>query len=460
MRSFQNNQRLMPAAARCATASLILFLTVAPSHSAETNKKWLTSASGCKFRLPPRSAGFTWDGKCVDGFVHGPGTVELEGIAYHGEFERGVMVSGEIRFADGSSYKGAMKNNEPAGRGTMRLPDRTIVEGTFERRTVVGAADVTWVDGTHYHGEVINLATMHGQGKLTHANGTTYEGPFAHGLYHGKGKSIWPDGSHYTGEWAHGREQGYGVSVSTSGSVYEGEWLLGRKQGKGTLRAADGARCVGEFVADQIQGKARCDYPDGAWQEGEFKNGLLNGQCEKHYASKASYSGQCFSGEPSGRGHFENPAQGTVYDGEFVIGKFHGQGRLTRPGYVYEGQFMDSLANGRGKEVLETGEQYEGDFTRGLREGNGTLRMTEPDGSVGEYKGAFKQGFMHGQGELTAGKARFVGEFKYGMFVKGLMRTEDGRSIEADLEANTYFEVKADGSKVPIDPKLTPEPEA
>lgn len=143
------------------------------------------------------------------------------------------------------------------------------------------------------------------------------------------------------------------------------------------------------------------------------------------------------------------------------MNKYHGQGRLTRPGYVYEGQFMDSLANGRGKEVLESGEQYEGEFARGVREGSGTLRVVTADGTVAQYKGAFKDGYMHGEGELSAGKAQFAGEFNLGVFVKGRIRTADGRTLEADLEAETFFEVKADGSKVPIDPRqLATEPEA
>jgi hypothetical protein len=451
----------MTTAARLATASLIWFWIVTPVHAVETDQNWLTDASGCKFKLPSRSTGFTWNGKCVDGFVSGQGTLEMEGAVYQGEFERGALVAGEIRFADGSSYKGALKNNEPAGRGVMRLPDTTVIEGTFERRAVVGEADVTWDNGTRYHGEVINLATMHGKGKLTHANGTIYEGSFAHGQYHGKGTQNWPDGSYYIGDWAFGHEQGYGVQGSPTGFVYEGEWVLGSRKGKGKLRTGDGTRCVGEFVANELQGQARCDYPDGGWQQGEWKNGNLNGKCEKHYASKAWYSGECFRGEPSGRGHFENPATGTIYDGEYVMNKYHGHGRLTRPGYVYEGQFMDSLANGRGKEVLETGEQYEGDFARGLREGNGTVRVVGADGTVAQYKGAFKEGYMHGQGELTAGKAQFTGEFKQGVFMRGRIRTAEGRTIEADLEAETFFEVKADGSKVQIDPhQLAPEPEA
>ena len=68
---------------------------------------------------------------------------------------------------------------------------------------------------------------------------------------------------------------------------------------------------------------------------------------------------------------------------------------------------------------------------------------------------------MHGKGELTAGKAQFNGEFKQGVFMRGRIRTADGRTIEADLEAETFFEVKADGSKVPFDAHLlAPEPEA
>lgn len=248
----------MTTVARFATASLISFWIVTPAHAAETE----------------------------------------------------ALASGEIQFADGSSYKGALKDNEPAGRGVMRLPDRTIVEGTFERRAVVGEADVTWDDDTRYHGEVIDLATMHGKGKLTYANGTTYEGSFSHGKYHGKGTMSWPDGASYTGDWAFGHEQGYGVQVSTTGFVYEGEWVLGRRQGKGKLRTADGTRCAGDFVANELQGKARCDYPDGAWQEGDWKIGKLSGKCEKHYASKAWYSGECFMNEPSGRGALRESSDG------------------------------------------------------------------------------------------------------------------------------------------------------
>ena len=439
MSFLHKDPRFIAMTARFAAASLILFSIVTQTHAAETDKEWLTDASGCKFLAPPRAEGFTWDGKCVDGFVSGQGTLTVKDVVFQGEFERGVLVSGEVRFRGSGSYKGALKDNQPAGRGAMRLPDGTVIEGTFERRTVVGAADVAWPNGTRYSGEVIDLAIMHGKGKLIYANGATYEGTFAHGEYHGKGKATWPDGSHYTGDYAFGREQGYGVLVGANGSIYEGEWVLGRKQGKGTLQNADGSRCVADFIADEIQGKGRCEYLDGSWQEGEYKNGKLSGPCKIQYASKESYSGECLSGELSGRGRFEDPSMGTVYDGEFVAGKYHGHGRLTRLGYVYEGQFMGSVANGRGKEVLESGEQYEGDFARGVREGNGTLRATNSDGSVSQYKGAFKQGYMHGQGELTLGKAQFVGEFKSGMFVRGRIRTGDGRAIEADLEANTFL---------------------
>jgi hypothetical protein len=447
-------------AARLVIVSLTLLLFVTPSSAEEaTDAKWV-EVKGCKFRIPPesRETTFTWNGDCVDGYVHGRGTLDLDGVIYDGEFERGSLVSGEVRFGSGS-YKGELKDNVPAGQGVMRLPDGTVIEGKFKSSAVIGTADVTWVNGARYRGEVIDLVTMHGAGKITYADGTTYEGGFQHGLYHGKGKSVWANGAKYDGDYAFGKEQGQGIFTNPLGSTFVGEWMSGHRHGKGSSREADGTLCVADFVSDQMQGKGRCDYPDGSWQEGEYKNGKLNGECKLYYATKASYSGQCLGGEPSGRGHYEIPADGSVYDGEMAAGKFHGRGRLTRPGYSYDGEFVGGLLNGRGKEILESGEQYEGDFARGVREGMGKLRLGA-DGSEVTYEGAFKNGYMHGQGELRDAAARFTGEFKRGMFVKGRMRTEDGRTIEADLEANTFFEVKADGSKVPVDSELVPDPEA
>jgi hypothetical protein len=40
-----------------------------------------------------------------------------------------------------------------------------------------------------------------------------------------------------------------------------------------------------------------------------------------------------------------------------------------------------------------------------------------------------------------------------GVFVRGLMHTSQGKTIEMDGERQTYFEVLKDGTKVPVDPR-------
>jgi hypothetical protein len=46
-----------------------------------------------------------------------------------------------------------------------------------------------------------NQDKMHGVGRLTFANGTSYDGEFQSNFYKGFGTYRWPDGAQYTGLW-------------------------------------------------------------------------------------------------------------------------------------------------------------------------------------------------------------------------------------------------------------------
>ena len=139
-----------------------------------------------------------------------------------------------------------------------------------------------------------------------------------------------------------------------------------------------------------------------------------------------------------------------TYEGGYLSDKFHGYGRLTQPGYAYEGDFSAGLKVGRGKEVFETGEQYEGRVLRGLHNGHGVLRATSIDGTELTYEGEFKDGMMHGKGKMKAALGTFEGEFEKGMFIRGSIRTVAGRTIEADVLKPAYFEVLPDGTRIPV----------
>lgn len=158
---------------------------------------------------------------------------------------------------------------------------------------------------------------------------------------------------------------------------------------------------------------------------------------EVRIGSNGSYKGELKNNEPSGPGVMRSE-DGRTVSGIFERGKPVGAVDVTWPnGVSYHGQFVCSL-----------------------RDDQGTLRATGPDGPELVYDGAFKSGVIHGAGKLTMRDMKFDGEFKQGKFAGGQVHFTDGRTIEADLETHTFFEVKADGSKVPLDELPPPEPRA
>ena len=61
---------------------------------------------------------------------------------------------------------------------------------------------------------------------------------------------------------------------------------------------------------------------------------------------------------------------------------------------------------------------------------------------------------------MRVGDGSYEGEFKQGIFSKGIARTHDGRVLEIDVAQKSILEVHADGSKVPITPEQLLAPEA
>ena len=72
---------------------------------------------------------------------------------------------------------------------------------------------------------------------------------------------------------------------------------------------------------------------------------------------------------------------GGIYEGEFLNGKQHGQGKYRLPnGYTYEGSWIDGRIEGEGKAEYPDGAIYEGNFKSGQPSGSGS--MVFPDGST------------------------------------------------------------------------------
>jgi hypothetical protein len=413
-----------------ALAALTVTWSGALAAESDADQDWLTDQSGCKLVEPESSKGLVlkpiWDGKCVDGFLSGQGVLKMGPMTYTGEFKQGQIASGEATFGD-TTFKGEFKDNMPA-RGVLENPSGTITAAFDKLGNYVGPVVMENADGSRYEGDLDKTRGKHGKGRQTKPDGEYYDGEFQNDARHGTGKWWSPSGWTYTGGYAFGYRDGRGAEVLQDGSHYEGEFKRGDRSGQGRLTEAN-----------------------GAVREGEWKAGELQGKCKIQEATGDKYEGTCVLGKSSGQGRLERVADESVYEGQFVDGVFHGQGRLKSPGYAYEGGFGFGMKHGHGKEVFDSGEQYEGEFVRNERTGRGLLRIADGSGVL-TYDGTFKKGVFAGQGTLTIGEQSFKGEFKRGVFTRGVMHTKQGKIIEIDHEKATYLEVLKDGTKVPVDP--------
>lgn len=102
-----------------------------------------------------------------------------------------------------------------------------------------------------------------------------------------------------------------------------------------------------------------------------------------------------------------------VYEGDFINGYAHGKGKYTyADGGYYEGSWKNDKQDGTGVDVQANGERYEGDFRGGLKNGYGVY--TWRDGS--KYEGDFVDGAQEGRGTYTAS----TGEKYSGDWIGGL----------------------------------------
>lgn len=85
---------------------------------------------------------------------------------------------------------------------------------------------IAWLGG-EYSGAVVNNLP-HGKGSLKLPDGTRYEGDWKAGKPHGRGSVIYPSGGVYRGEISEGKRAGFGKYFSPDGNVVEGLWEQGK----------------------------------------------------------------------------------------------------------------------------------------------------------------------------------------------------------------------------------------
>ena len=331
------------------------------------------------------------------------------------------------------------------GEGKVELPDGSLYKGNFK-------------DGK-FHGYVQNKSK----------NYNNYKTLFVNGMFSclldksaGTKKIVLPDGSVYDGEFQDGKFHGLGRFTSPDGSLYEGQFQDGKFHGEGTFTppkekgtSYEATWENGKFVSLHIGSSVRTEEETN----GENCDGFT--QCPEVYLENAKLLKS--NGETVGNAYKLQLPDGSLYEGQFQDGKFHGLGRFTSPdGSLYEGQFQDGKFHGEGQLRYPDGSQYSGNFLDGKKSGRFNFKkgVTNCDldfihgeyggcvfeapfdipvindfpkemmgesndahivfGNGWRYEGSTENGLMHGAGKLsfcdpeTDSKYSYEGSFKDG----------------------------------------------
>ena len=424
-----------------------------PADGPEGELRWLQDANGCKFLNPltleAPSATITWTGQCVDGFVSGPGEVQVgQWMTFRGKFAQGRIAEGTLDYPSVESLEGAFRDNRPHGDVVVRTLSGMTIKARYDNGALLGEhADIAWPNGARYRGELDpRNRLLQGKGVLEYADGSVYEGEFEQGRLTGTGVMKYPGGEVRSGTFLNGALNGKGSILSAHRSRYEGELRMGEPEGHGRVERADGDSYEGAFVAGRPQGKGRLKYADGGSYEGDFLAGEPHGSGTRIFANGNRYVGQLVSGQREGAGKFTQ-ASGETYEGEWKADRLNGKCRIVVSQRFYEGDCRDSKASGTGHlEDKSRDLVYEGEFAQDQFQGKGSLRIGEL-----AYEGMFKSGAMEGAGTLRVGNLTMRGDFKAGVLARGTVAEADGRTYEIDVEKNEILEVMKDGSKRSLD---------
>jgi len=373
-------------------------------------------------------------------------------------FLEGVENIEQVELEDGSSYVGQIiGSNTPHGKGVMTLANGNQIEGEWHSGDI-SQGKITTADGGTYEGEIQNKQ-MHGQGVLTSAEVGRYEGEFKNGLMDGQGEqsqagneykgefkdgvfiqgqvvNVYPNGARYEGGYKWGSFNGQGVLNYPDGASYVGEYKDGISNGQGVFTWPNGVRYEGEWRDSQQNGQGVMIWSDGKRYEGEWRDSSRDGQGVMIWPDGSRYTGEWKANDKNGQGILIWP-DGARYEGEWFYDKRNGQGVYTyADGARYEGEWKDGKYHGQGVYTYADGNRYEGEWKDGMFNGQGALTFA----SGNRYEGEWKDGKYHGQGALTfASGNRYEGEWKDGKYHgQGVHTWSDGRRYEGEWKDGMF----------------------
>jgi hypothetical protein len=167
------------------------------------------------------------------------------------------------------------------------------------------------------------------------------------------------------------------------GTSYVGEWKNGLPHGAGF-----GFVCH-SFLVLPLSFTGILRLGGGLRVEGRFEDGLKHGECKIFFPTGEIYTGSCMKDDQHGVGQIVWP-NGDCYNGYWLGGRRDGEvgGNCCI--------FCSKQINLKGTFVCAY-YKYQGSWSDGFMDGEGTLTFN----GGGSYVGKFKEGKFHGEGKLV-----------------------------------------------------------
>jgi len=135
-------------------------------------------------------------------------------------------------------------------------------------------------------------------------------------------------------------------------------------------------------------------FRSGAVYTGQWRGKARHGFGIQSWLDGTRYEGEWVDNMAEGRGRITF-ANGDVYTGEWHCGSFHGMGTYrASDGTKYVGEWSEDQRHGHGMEITREGVKYAGHFSAGYKEGRGICLW--PDG--GQYCGNWSADMINGLG--------------------------------------------------------------
>jgi adenylate kinase family enzyme len=312
---------------------------------------------------------------------------------------------------NGVTYEGTWKLHKPT-KGSVRFPDGSTFDGTLKDGKFHGHGRHCFANGAKFVGTFAHGA-REGNGRFQDAEGNVYDGSFSRGVCHGKGTRTWASGREYVGEWVDNEATGRGTQtlpVTCTVEATPAFWSCKVLSTEWT--GADGLPCPEEngkyfgFDLEEAKRALACVH-QGAEIEHEKVYKISSSSAgarqikvfinaQKDDKSKTAQGTAHARIEPEEHATTEDWGDRDVFifldDVQYAHATGEGEGDEPPPPtkvvgkQTYTGEFLKGNFHGSGYMEYENGDTYEGDWVHGRREGNGLYTWT---GKLLTFDGTF-----------------------------------------------------------------------